>query len=153
MQHVEKPLIFTVFLSLAINLAIGTGSARDLSTSSLASRAQELQEQRKRGRAGASTARSSTARQTQAFVTTSWQDLAIAPGHSHARYARALGRLEVGVSSRVSKTSQELPMPSKALPRASKKLPRASERLQESFKSLKPLCCKMLNIPAFLRCF
>ena len=103
-----------------------------MSTSSPASREQELQEQRKRGRAGASTARSSTARQTQAFVTTSWQDLAIAPGHSHARYARALGRLEVGVSSRVSKTSQELPMPSKALPRASKKLPRASERLQDA---------------------
>ena len=131
----------------------GTGSARDLSTSSLASREQELQEQRKRGRARASTARSSTARQTQAFVTTSWQDLAIAPGHSHARHARALGRLEVGVSSRVSKTSQELPMPSKALPRASKKLPRASERLQESFKSLNPFFCKMLNIPSFLRCF
>ena len=98
-----------------------------MSTSSLAGREQELQEQRKRGKAAASTARSSTARQTQAFVTTSWQDLATAPGHSHARYARALGRLEVGVSSRVSETFQELPMPSKALPRASKKLPRASE--------------------------
>ena len=72
-------------------------------------------------------ARGARARQTQAFVTTSWQDLDIAPGHSHARYARALGRLEVGVSSKVFKTFQRLPMPSKALPRASKKLPRASE--------------------------
>ena len=94
-------------------------------------REQEVQEQRKRGRAGASTARSSIARQMHAFVTTSWQDLDIAPGHSHARYARALGRLELGVSSKVFKTFQRLPMPSKALPRASKKLPRASEASRE----------------------
>ena len=90
-----------------------------------------MQEQRKRGRAGASTARSSIARQTHAFVTTSWQDLDIASGHSHARYARALGRFEVGVSSKVLKTFQELHMPSKALPRSSKKLPRASEASRE----------------------
>ena len=101
----------------------------------------------------ASRARSSTARQTQAFVTTSWQDLATAAGHSHARYARALGRLEVGASSRVSETFQEVPMPSKAFPRASKKLPRASERLQEVSKSLRPIFCKMFKIPSFLPCF
>ena len=124
----NKSLIFFCFLSILETWLSWNGKrVRFENVKPWKEREQEVQEQRKRGRAGASTARSSIARQTHAFVTTSWQDLDIAPGHSHARYARALGRLELGVSSKVFKTFQRLPMPSKALPRASKKLPRASE--------------------------
>ena len=91
-------------------------------TSSLGRREQEVQEQRKKGRAGASTARSSVKhckqskscksngeereqehehraeqqRKARAYITASWKDLTIASGRSHARYARALGPLRDG---------------------------------------------------------
>ena len=56
-----------------------------------AARATERSESR-----STNTALSSNVRQARAYIAASWQDLTIASGRSHARYARALGPLRDG---------------------------------------------------------
>ena len=67
------------------------GAASSTANRVRAARATERSESR-----STSTALSSNARQARAYIAASWQDLTIASGRSHARYARALGPLRDG---------------------------------------------------------
>ena len=74
----------------------GTGSARDERTSSTAGGRRDARASEKRKDRSTSTERSSKAREARAALAASRRDCTIAAGLSHARCARALGRLELG---------------------------------------------------------
>ena len=70
--------------------------ARRGAASSTANRARAARATERSERRSTSTALSSNARQARAYIAASWQDLTIASGRSHARYARPLGLLRNG---------------------------------------------------------
>ncbi len=76
----------------------GTGSARDQRASSTACGRRGARASEKRKDRSTSTERSSKAREARASLAASRRDCTIAAGLSHARCARALGRLEWGSS-------------------------------------------------------
>ena len=70
--------------------------ARRGAASSTANRVRDTRATERSESRSTSTALSSNARQARAYIAASWQDLTIASGRSHARYARALGPLRDG---------------------------------------------------------
>ena len=72
----------------------GTGSARGERAPSTASDARAARAAEKRKSGSTSTERNSNAGEARESRAASRQELTIAAGLSHARYARALGRLE-----------------------------------------------------------